>query len=284
MGILDFILNLIGLWLWLNWRAAGLSAAAASPGVSLLRTLKRAEPIPAKRWGYLVGLGLLLLFRTVIYRQIGAAVHWTPHLPLGVISLPFRSDAPGPMLLFSLFSFGLVIGLFYLWLIVLSVVNRGLPDADPLQRLARLQLGWVERLPVALRVALPPVVAALLWYALHPLFVPPPKSAWHTAEQALGMGLTAFLPWKYLIVGILLLHVLNSYVYLGNSAFWNYVNATGRNILASVQWLPLRLGRVDLAPVVVIALVVLVAEVLWCTDPSRLWAKWTLQRWWASLW
>ena len=55
--------------------------------------------------------------------------------------------------------------------------------------------------------------------------------------------------WKYFIVGILLLHLLNSYVYFGNHPFWNFVNATARNLLYPLRWLPLRVGKVDFAAV-----------------------------------
>jgi uncharacterized protein YggT (Ycf19 family) len=60
-----------------------------------------------------------------------------------------------------------------------------------------------------------------------------------------------------LIAVVLLLHVVNSYLYLGNHAFWSFINATARNILAPLRWLPLRVGRVDLTPVVGIAVVLL---------------------------
>ncbi len=273
---MDFILNLVGLWLWLNWRALGFSATATAPGVSLLRTLRRAEPAPPKRWGYLVALAVLLLFRTVIYRQVGAAIHWTPHVHLGILSLPFRSDSPGRMLLFSLFSFGLLLGLCYLWLLALSVVNWRLPDGDALQRLVRLQLGWVERLPVLVRLLLPPLFAALLWFGSNPLLVrlgivPPAVSTWHTVQQGLVMGLATFPAWKYLLLAILLMYLVNNYVFLGNSPVWLFVQATGQNLLAVVRWLPLRLGRVDFTPLLGIILVILATDfgTRWLTELYR---------------
>lgn len=276
MDILDFILNLVGLSLWLNWRATGGAAVPTAPGVSLLRTLRRAETARGTRWGYLVGLGVLLLFRTAIYRQVGAAVQWTPHLHLGVVTLPFRSDSPGRILLFSLFSFGLTLGIFYLWLLVLSVVNRRLPDTDPLHLQVRLRLGWAERLPTPMRLWLPPVAAAMLWLVLSPLWarlgiMPPVKSDWQTVQQAVVMGLATFPAWKYLLIGILLLHLVNSYIYLGNSPLWLYVSATGRNLLALLRWMPLRVGRFDLAPLVAMGLVFLAAEFAskWLTEVYR---------------
>ena len=99
MGWIDFILNVAGLLLWLNWRSMGFAPVPASAKNPLLRTLKRPEVRRGKRWFYLIGLGALLLFRPVIYRHVGSALDWTPHLQLNVLSLPFRSDLPDRMLL-----------------------------------------------------------------------------------------------------------------------------------------------------------------------------------------
>ena len=65
---------------------------------------------------------------------------------------------------------------------------------------------------------------------------------------------------RFLVVGFLALYVLNSYVYLGDFPFLNYVNTTTRGLLRPLRWLPLRIGRVDLAPLAGMALVLLAAE------------------------
>lgn len=74
------------------------------------------------------------------------------------------------------------------------------------------------------------------------------------------LGLAAYLSWKYLLVAILLLHTVNSHVYLGANPFWNFVEVAARNLMRPVRWLPLRVGQVDFAPVVGIALVFLADE------------------------
>jgi uncharacterized protein YggT (Ycf19 family) len=112
---------------------------------------------------------------------------------------------------------------------------------------------------------LPLLLAALLWYGLNPLLtrweiIPPANSATHRLEQAGAIALGVYLAWKYLITGLLLLYLLNSYVYLGNHAFWNFLTVTGCNILAPLRLLPLRLGRVDFAPVLAIAAVLLASR------------------------
>ncbi len=58
--------------------------------------------------------------------------------------------------------------------------------------------------------------------------------------QAAVIGLGSYLAWKYLILGILMFHLVNTHVYLGNLPVWNCVDATARNLLAPLRWLPLR--------------------------------------------
>lgn len=265
MGILDFILNLVGLLLWLSWRAVPMSSLPVAPGAPLLRTLRPAQPDSSWRWRYLVGLAVLVLLRAIIYRQIGAAMSWTPQLRLVVVTLPFRSDLLGRMLLFSVSSFLLTLGIFYLSLMVLSMANRHVPDSDPVQRLVRIHLGWLERLPVWLKFVVMLLVPALLWLALSPLFIqlgmlPPVKSWGHTAQQAAVLALSVLPAWKYIIIAVLAVHLVNNYVYLGNAPLWNFANATARNLLAPLHWIPLRLGKLDLAPVLAIGVVYAIAR------------------------
>jgi uncharacterized protein YggT (Ycf19 family) len=54
--------------------------------------------------------------------------------------------------------------------------------------------------------------------------------------------------------------LLNTYVYLGNHPFWNYISQTGHRLLTPLKWLPLRLGKVELAPVVGMVLVLVLGE------------------------
>lgn len=264
MPLIDFILNLAGLLLWLSWCSAGFDSPVRTPA-TLAGTLRKADPAGPRRWRFLAFLLGLLWFRAWIYGVIGPAVNWTPSLDLGFITLSFRGDHPRIMLLFSLLSFGLALGVFYLWLLLLSLLNRRVPDTDPLQKLVRLHLGWVEGWPIPLKALLPFLLGGLLWLALHPLLslmsiIPAARSPEQLLEQAAFLGVAAYLAWKYLIVSILFLHLLNSYVFLGHHPVWNFVNATARSLLLPLRWVPLRLGPIDFSPLVGIALVFLVGE------------------------
>lgn len=264
MNLIDQILNLAALLLWLSWRSAGLLARAGSTVLSLASTLKKAEPRRTARAWYLVSLLGLLGIRSVVYWHLGKGVNWTPALDLVAISLPFRSDFYWLMLLFSWLSFGLLLATFYSWLLLISAVNRKVADTEPLQKLVRLHLGWLERCPASIKLVLPMISAVLVWCLLsHGLvrlgIIPSPVSRSHLWQQAAILGLASVLVWKILLLVLLLLYVLNSYVYLGNSAFLNFVSTTARNSLGVLAWLPLRAGRIDLTPAAGIAFVMLAA-------------------------
>lgn len=263
MALINFILNLVGVMLWLNWQSVRLEAATQPSVLSLASALKKAEPGGPNRWLYFAVLLLLLLLRGVVYWQIGPPMDWTPAIQLGAIAPHFRSDFFGRMLLFSVLSFVVALAVFYLWLVLLSIVNRNVPDSEPIQKIVRLQLGWLAKSPVSIQLLLPFLLIVALWLALHRPFaglglVSAAASFGELAQQAVILGLGAYLAWKYLIVALLAAHVLNSYVYLGNSSIWNFVSVTARNLLSPLRFLPLGIGKADFGPVVAIVLVLII--------------------------
>ena len=262
MGIIDFILNLAGLLLWLNWRSLRFDPLGKRIPVTLIGTLRRAEPRRLRRWHLLAGLGALLFLRAVLYWQIGPGVGWAAgKLNLGIIELSFRSDSFGRILLFSILSFGLTLAVFYLWLLLFSI----LAGPEPFHRLVRIQLGPIDRWSRPTKFLLPLVLTALLWWLASWILawlavIPSPISAMHRIEQSLVISLGSFLAWKYAAVILLALYLLNSYIYFGGHPFWNYVTAEGQTILRPLRSVPLRIGKADFAPVIGIALVFLFAE------------------------
>lgn len=266
MGLANWILNLAALLLWLSWRSSRFDPLAKTVPATLAGTLKRAEPHRLAHWYFPLVLAGLLVFRGWLYRQIGPALGWTPSVEMGALVVAtFRSDFLGRAMVFSVLSFGEMLALFYLWLLGLSVVNGPGAAGDSFQKLVGLNLGRVDRWPWPMRLVLPLAVGALSWLALSPLLgrwgiIPAGGSAWLRLEQGVILGLLACLTWKYLIGILLALHLLNSYVYLGNHPFWSFVALTGRNLLAPLDRFRLRTGRVDFAPVVGIALTFLIAE------------------------
>jgi uncharacterized protein YggT (Ycf19 family) len=258
MWLLNLILNMAGLLLWLKWSdPSGREMAGGS--VSLLATLRRTQPrAPGVLFASLL-LGLLL-FRALIYWQLGSALEWTPSIHLTVVAVPFRSDHFSRMLIFSYFSFGVTLLVFYIGLLLLDWLAGN--SGDPVQKLIRGQLGRLANFPDWIKIVLPGVVAALAWglataVLLWMNLVPSPRNALQLAEQAGILGLVAYLVWKYVLIGLLGLYVLNSYIYFGASPIWGFIDRTGRNFLRIFSALPLRAGKIDFAPV--FAIVVLLA-------------------------
>ncbi|MEY4386897.1 MAG: hypothetical protein RLY20_2180 [Verrucomicrobiota bacterium] len=265
MSLIDFILNLAGLLLWISWRAVPFDPLAKTRPATLPGTIRPAEPVRVRPWHFLAVLALLLLVRPLLYRFIGPSLDWTPSIKLGAISVAFRSDDFWRMLFFSFASFTHMLMLFYLWLLFLSLcMGRG-SESDVCSQFVRIQLGKIHGWSVFRRLSLPFIVALLIWLLPGTLLsamklVPPAQSWLHRIEQGIVLGLGTYLVWKYVIGAVLGLHLLNTYVYLGAHPFWRFITTLGQRLLAPMRGLPLLVGKVDFAPVVMIALVFVVAE------------------------
>jgi uncharacterized protein YggT (Ycf19 family) len=259
MGIVDFILNLAGLLLWINWRSTLFDPLAKRTPATLIGTLRRAAPSRFQRWHLLAGIGALLVLRALFYWQIGSAFNpvWSGKLDLGVIVLSFRSDLFPRILLFSFLSFGLALGIFYLWLLLLSLLK----GPEPIHRLVKIPLGRVDGWPRWLKLILPFAATTTVWWVLSrlPIF-PQPLSETHRVEEALIIGLNSYLLWIFPVAALLAAHLLNTYIYFGKHSLWNYVKASSQTLLAPLEKIPLRIGKVDFAPVAGIALTFLIAE------------------------
>ena len=262
MGIVDFILNLAGLLLWLNWRSNRFDPLIRRMPATLMGTLRPAEPQRLRRWDFLVFIAILLLFRAVVYWWIGRMFPkvWVGELNLGLTILPFRSDLLVRMLVFSFLSFGVVLGIFYAWVLVLSLLAGPLP----IHGLVTIPLGRLDRWPRWAKVILPFLATAIAWWLaswlLMRLDILTPMPPAGRLQQSLVLGLSSYLLWQYPLGLILLLYLLNSYIYFGRHPFWTYVSATARTLLQPLNKIPLRVGKVDFAPVVGIALIFLVAN------------------------
>lgn len=277
MPWLDLILNLVGLLLWLGWRALHLSAAATPRTVSLASTLRRAESPPSRPLLPLLWLLGLLLGRSLFYWQAGPRWEWTPTLELGAIVLPFRGHQWTHLLLFSFLSFLKLWTIFHLWLLFLAFVHRGI-QAGPMQALVNAQLGILARWPRLLQLFLLPIGGILLWSSLHPALswfglVSPSNTGAPVWQEGLALGLAAILSCQYPALALLIIHFLNHNLYVGTISWWDYAALCGRNLLRPVAWLPLVFGRLDLRPLVGISLILLLGYygakgVTWLFAPS----------------
>jgi uncharacterized protein YggT (Ycf19 family) len=266
MSVLDFVLNCAALLLWLNWWSRGLSVPRAS-GIALVRTLRRAEPTRRDRWRSPAILVALLVVRAFVYWQVGSSTHWTPRLGLVAINIPFRSDSLGRMLLYSLFSFIVFGGAFYLCALLVSALNHKLPVTDQWQGFFRALLGPIDKLPRWFKFLLPFLIGMTFWIVAGPLLTAagvqaPVKSFGHLAQEAVLIGISSWLAWKYAIAVVLVLHIVTSYVYFGAAPFWKFISETGRNLVRPLSPIPLQVGRVDFAPVIALAIIFTAAQLL----------------------
>ncbi len=271
MGIVDFILNLAGLLLWVNWRAARLDPLRQALPATLIGTLRRSEPRRARPWRFGVGIAALLLVRAFFYAHLAPVLEWTPRLDLVATRLAFPSDLRvfsvtfGWMTLYSVLSFAVALGVFLMWLLLFSLVGEARPESFFLVRLVRLHLGRVDRWPVGLKWLLPWIAGTVLWFGLSwPLnalgLLPPPASVGARLAQAALIGLSAYTVWKYPLALVLGLHLIGSYVYFGPHPLWPYAHQAARRVLRPLVGLRLHVAKMDLSPVVGLALIFLLAR------------------------
>jgi uncharacterized protein YggT (Ycf19 family) len=260
MGLIDFILNLAGVLVWLSWRSLRFDPLVKTKPATLVGTLRPAEPRRLKGWQHLAGLGALLVLRALLYRQIGPEAEWTPKLNLFFVAPPFSSHRFSHTLLFSVLSFARILIVCYFWLLSLAMINRRSAEPDPLQKMVRLHLGPVARWPWPLQLLLPLLLITGLWVSLHPLLVHLEitgrvRSNAHLAEQGLLIATALYFSLQYLLPVFLFLHLVASYVYLGFSSLWEFINATARNLLAPLRRLPLRIAKFDFSPLIGVILI-----------------------------
>ena len=100
MGLLDFILNLAGLLLWFNWRAAGLIRCRIHDPRHL-RAPSGAQKTAFKRWHLPLALLGLLLLHALLYSEFGSALNWTGRLTSSGHFRPFRPNVTAPIPILS---------------------------------------------------------------------------------------------------------------------------------------------------------------------------------------
>jgi hypothetical protein len=261
MNWVDLILNIAGLLLWLNWRAGKADPLGKRTPATLIGTLRSAAPQKMRRWDVPLVLAALIFLRAVFYWLIGPALRWSGTLNLGIISLSFRSDKFGRILLFSTLSFALALGIFYSCILLFSLLKGPKPVHD----FVRMQLGRIDGWPRTVKCFLPLIITSVCWWLVSWLLawlqIIPQPSPVRRIEESLIIATQGYLLWQFPIAAVLVLYLLNSYIYFGRHPIWSYVDGTAQTLLKPLKVIPfLRIGKVDFKPVVGIALVFLIAQ------------------------
>jgi uncharacterized protein YggT (Ycf19 family) len=116
-------------------------------------------------------------------------------------------------------------------------------------------------------LVLPFIVTVWLWIMAHPVLeqagvINTSRSTWHVALQGLLIGVALWVTLKFLLPAVLFAHLIANYVYLGSSPLWDFTASTSKRLLRPLQRLPLRIGRLDLAPVAGALLLLLLLDAL----------------------
>ena len=251
MSWVVYILDLAGLLLWLSFRRVG--ADPTRPAGTLLGNLRPAAPVPHRSWTSLGALLLMLVLRPLLLVLLATLLDATPTWTPGPTVIAFRADDWLRLYFFSTLSFVWTALVGYGVLLIFCALSRDVPELSSFSAFAVAMAGPVGRFPVLLILLLPAVAGALVWLGVGHLLewqhlVPPTRAGWPLAVQSMIMGVAVWLPIRWIVMCVLLLRFVHNYVYLGEHSVWTLVQTIGRRLQYPLSWIPARLGRMDLVP------------------------------------
>jgi len=259
MALLNLLLDLVALVLFLSGLGVGTRMPTHRAG-TLLSNLKLAESTRGRRWPLFAALAALLLLRPWFYSSVAEVSGWIPSWDPVPATVPFRPDFPSRLLVFSVVSFAWTLLQFLSWILFAAALSRMTREPSAWNRFFHDMLGPYSRMPAVLMIVLPAVGGALFWAAMALPFqaigiLPPIRSWEHLALQSGLVGLGVWVAGSWMVCGLLILRLINSYVYLGTHPFWDFVHQVGGALLRPVEWIPARIGKLDLTALVAAALV-----------------------------
>ena len=251
MSWVVYILDLAGLLLWLSFRRVG--ADPTRPAGTLLGNLRPAAPVPHRSWTSLLALVLMLALRPLLLVLLATLLDSTPSWAPGPTVIAFRADDWLRLYLFSTLSFVWTALTGYAVLLAFCGLSRGITELNSFAEFAENLAGPIGRVPVVLMVVFPIFAGALLWSGVRHLLewqhlLPSTGAGWLLVGQSCLMGLAVWLPLRWVAVLVLVLRFVHNYVYLGEHAVWTLVQTIGRRLEFPLAWIPARVGRMDLVP------------------------------------
>lgn len=253
MEIINSILNLLG---WLLWAAAFVFPrydVASSQPLSLLSTLRAETPHTRHRVLLIGGLILLLGGRAFLYWNFssGNALLFSD---FGIIvKSKFQTDSLWQMIAYSTSSFLHFLYIYYVWVLCLSMSVKQNSKAASIQNLINQQLGIGARWHSGMKIMIGGMIGIGLWFGIGMILISikvlPEWSLGNLLLQSSLRIASFWLSFLFVILGVIGLHFINSYVYLGEKALWNFIDETAKLYLSIFRRLPLVVGRFDFAPI-----------------------------------
>ncbi|MCS1407500.1 MAG: hypothetical protein M2R45_00658 [Verrucomicrobia subdivision 3 bacterium] len=254
MEIVNILLNFVGLGLWVGAFVLPRYAVRSSRPLTLLSTLRSETPSGHERFlmvGFLIGL---LGLRALGYWNFSTPGALPPSVDFGVLSVSFRLDSLVHMLTYSVSSFVVFIYLYHLWALGLSFTCRHGGRIDSIENLVNQQLGGVAFWHPGWKVLLSVVGGVGLWIVARSILIviealPRDWSFFVIVTQSAVVVASLWLSFLIVVIVVLFLHLLHSYVYLGEQAIWVFTDRIAKVYLLPFRRLPLLLGRFDFAPI-----------------------------------
>lgn len=256
MHWLDWMTDLAGLLLWLSWRGFGSQPVSSRPALTLASNLRPAGGGAGRRSPLaLPVLAILLLARASLHH--GFSPHFAEAIPwsLGAVTVVFRSDLWLRILAHSVLSWVGLLLKAYLCFAFLATLCRRDADTDPITQSIRGELGRLARWPWGLPILVVLVAFGALWLLVSPALVsaglaPARVSTVHVLQQAAVVSVAglAFLKWPLTL--LCLMRFVLDHVYLGTMPLWDHLHGIGGRLSGWLAPVPLKWGRIDLAPLV----------------------------------
>jgi hypothetical protein len=254
MEHVNFLLNLVGWFIWAGAFVFPRYAVRSSQPLTLLSTLRSESPQSYGRLFLVAGLVLLIFLRAVAYWNFAPAGSVLPAVDFGVLSVKFRTDSLVHMVCYSLSSFVVFLYVYYLCVFGLSMTCRQRTRVDSIESLINQQLGSAAFWHPGLKLAVTAVCGALLWFSLGAglIRIQALPETWSLGVLILQSPFVAASLWStffFMILSVIGLHFLNSYVYLGEKVIWGFIDETAKFYLLIFRNLPLLVGKFDFAPI-----------------------------------
>lgn len=247
------ILNLLG---WLLWAAAFVVpryAVASSKPLTLLSTLRAETPQTRGRFLLLIALVILIGARALAYWNFSPSTAHRLSMDFGNLILNFQSNSLMHMMAYSIGTFLAFLYVYYVWVLCLSMRTRQTSRIDSIQNLINQQLGFAASWHPCVKILIGGLLGAGLWFAfgmsMIGIKVLSEEGSWTMLFwQSMLMVASFWVSFLLVILAVIALHFVNSYVYLGQRAMWDFIDETAKLYLSIFRRLPLIVGRFDFAP------------------------------------